>query len=80
MHVYIAYKSRKECVTGGWRHCLSWARRESENNDVAIKILKARGDEKEARVVAEVADDHLRPISNGRLIKIRNLQLGQAHG
>jgi len=70
MQSYFATQGRN-IVSGGWLQCLSWALEKSLQHPV--RILKARGGESTARVVAEVDRGNVRLIRGGRVIAISRL-------
>ena len=65
MRSYFAVQD-KAVFQGGWMSVCLWAKQRT-TIDEPVKILTARGGEKNVRIIAEVTPDGMRIISNGRV-------------
>ena len=74
MRTFIAVQQKK-VFNSGWSGCVKWAQEQLQDNPAPIQILLARGGEKTARVVAEIAPEGLRMIGQGRTVEIKGLRL-----
>ena len=60
---------------GGLPECIAWAEVQIENRKARIvKILKARPNQKDARIIFEVTKDGTHATSNGRTISLSLLK------
>jgi len=70
MKSYIG-KSDRLLFCGGWLHCLNWGMEQVKaDKSAVIKIHVARAGEKTGRVVAEITNDGIRLIRNGRYVPL----------
>jgi len=72
MRSYFAAQG-KRTYTGGWQAVLSWATEQAKKDPVPVKIIKARPGERQGRVVAEVTQEGIRAIRDGRQVSVRSL-------
>lgn len=72
MHCYFAIQG-KHTHAGGWYSIATWATSQILLDSTTIKILKARAGEKNARVVAEITQEGMTAIENGRQVAVRSL-------
>lgn len=77
MRTFFAVQQDKT-FNAGWQQCLNWARQRIKVNDTPIQLLTARGDDKEAVVIAEINVDRERIIHGGRTLPVKELRNGQA--
>ena len=66
MRSYFAVHG-EDVFQGGWVSVYLWAKQRTATNE-PVKILTARGGEKNARIIAEVTLDNVRIIGNGRVM------------
>ena len=77
MKCYIA-KDRNTTYSGGWMSCLAWGSKQVQNAPSAVvKIHSIRMGEKFGRVVAEVTQQGVRIIPNGRYLPRGSLWKGR---
>ena len=60
--------------SGGWLGCLYWSQSQVINGVNTVKIHVARPNVKTMRVVAEVTNDGVRLIRNGRQVPLRSIR------
>ncbi len=60
-----------EIHSDGWLNCLYWSQSQVDNGVGVVKIHVARPDVKTMRVVAEVTNDGVRLIQDGRQVPLR---------
>ena len=77
MRTFFAIQQDKT-FNSGWAQCLSWARQKIKENDTAIKLLTARGGDKDAVVIAEITANSERMIEGGRTLPVKRLLHGKA--
>ena len=75
MRTFFAVQQHKS-INAGWQQCLQWARQQIHKNDAPVHLLTARGDDKEAIIIAEITFDHERMIEGGRAMSIKRLMHG----
>ena len=72
MRSYIA-ESQGQSFPGSYGSCLSWAiKRVKEESDCLVKIYTARAGESMATVIAEITDNNVRLIKNGRKASLKS--------
>ena len=62
----------------GWHGVLSWARVQIKCDETPIQLLRARGGDRDAVVIAEITKDDERLIQEGRRVEVRRLMHGTA--
>jgi len=67
---YIATQGR-DTFRGGFAQCVLWARERIAERPQPVRIAKARGGERNARVVAEIAPEGERVVADGRVVRAR---------
>ncbi|MBW7835070.1 MAG: hypothetical protein H3C28_00315 [Sphingomonadales bacterium] len=78
MHLFSAIIDRPRSHHGSLAGCLDWARREVQNDPLAIaKVFKVRGEQKRAKIICEVANDGYRWIAHGRHVKRKDIRRRQ---
>ena len=74
-------QSQEQVIVSSLSRCFKWAHvRLQRDNDAVIKILKARPQEKYARVVIEVTKDGWVGIPDGRLMPLSKLNKAATDG
>ncbi len=76
MRSYFAKQSNK-IHQGGWLTVLDWAKRRIKDEPTPVKLFKARGGEKYARIIAEVTCDGVKIIRSGRALLLKELLHGK---
>lgn len=76
MRSYFA-KQGRTIHSDSWLNCIGWAREQITLTAKPVHILTARPGEKNARIVAEITTDGERRITDGRVIKVKELRRGQ---
>ncbi len=76
MRTFFAIQQDKT-FNSGWQQCLTWARQQIKENNTAIKLLTARGGDKDAVVIAEITVNSERMINDGRTLEVRRLLRGK---
>lgn len=72
MRTFIAMQ-RGSHIIGGWPTVFNWAVERIKSNQDEIKILTARGGEKEAVIVAVIDSAGIRLIRDGRKARVKTL-------
>jgi hypothetical protein len=76
--LFTFYAVKEDQVfNSGWAECICWARQRLQENDAVIRILTARGGEKQAIVVAEITAQCERMIYGGRTFPVKRLVNGK---
>ena len=74
MRCYIATIGNNVYMNG-WQACYQWAKDHIKTNSSHIvKIHLARAGEKTMRIVAEVSDDGIKHISDGRYVPLKAIR------